>query len=373
MLEDEGAGNSTRGDPFSPEMKRFREEWRTLELPAAEAIEALEKPVDPKDLFVTKGNYERLMKHYAVDGHLKIHNNRTFPEADMRLLRRYNFDTCAIVGNSGSLLRSAFGKAIDSHSTVLRLNQAPRGEKGNSFARHVGTTTTFRLVNTRWANKYGTLGFLDNGLPLENQVTLVVTRAKPKAYDDMVQYLKKQRGDVHVLYLSSRVISAARRAIEEYRGRLERAGYRRILGGNTPSSGFAGAFLLLKACKQVTLYGFGLDAEDGQEQQYHYFHLFSPAHSKKKNSMNLTHSFDTERFLFRALADGNRVTFCGFVPGDRKHNRQCGMRKKSTKMDAADTFVEFDTVKVRDKSKLWKDKGGPASPAGGRRRRRKLR
>ena len=47
------------------------------------------------------------MKHYAVDGHLQIHNNRTFPEADVRLLRRYNFDTCAIVRNSGSLLRSA--------------------------------------------------------------------------------------------------------------------------------------------------------------------------------------------------------------------------------------------------------------------------
>ena len=47
MLEDEGAGNSTRGDPFSPEMKRFREEWRTLELPTTEAIEALEKPGEP--------------------------------------------------------------------------------------------------------------------------------------------------------------------------------------------------------------------------------------------------------------------------------------------------------------------------------------
>ena len=77
----------------------------------------------------------------------------------------------------------------------------------------MGTTTTLRLVNTRWANKYGTLGFLDNGLPLENQVTLVVTRAKPKAYDDMVdiwQYValinSKDRGRLSQEYMLGNII-----------------------------------------------------------------------------------------------------------------------------------------------------------------------
>ena len=66
------------------------------------------------------------MKHYAVDGHLDIHNNREFPEADMQLLRRYNFDTCAIVGNSGSLLRSAFGKPSTGDGLLLAAGRGGR-------------------------------------------------------------------------------------------------------------------------------------------------------------------------------------------------------------------------------------------------------
>ena len=73
------------------------------------------------------------MKHYAVDGHLDIHNNREFPEADMRLLRRYNFDTCAIVGNSGSPLRSAFGKPSTGDGLL-----PPRGGAGGEASAWAG-------------------------------------------------------------------------------------------------------------------------------------------------------------------------------------------------------------------------------------------
>eukprot|EP00899_Mesostigma_viride_P019523 jgi/Mesvir1/27572/Mv07317-RA.1 len=51
--------------------------------------------------------------------------------------------SCAVVGNSGSLLLYALGRAIDAHDLVIRLNVAPT--KG--FQRHVGGRTTFRLVN----------------------------------------------------------------------------------------------------------------------------------------------------------------------------------------------------------------------------------
>jgi hypothetical protein len=78
------------------------------------------------------------------------------------------------------------GRAIDSHEVVMRINQAPTN---NKYHRHVGSRcvmihaacglmcrcvllmpmrcttpegmmhdacrTTFRLINTRWANKYG--------------------------------------------------------------------------------------------------------------------------------------------------------------------------------------------------------------------------
>jgi hypothetical protein len=36
-----------------------------------------------------------------------------------------SWNTCAVVGNSGHLLRSKYGEDIDAHDVVMRMNQAP--------------------------------------------------------------------------------------------------------------------------------------------------------------------------------------------------------------------------------------------------------
>jgi hypothetical protein len=59
---------------------------------------------------------------------------------------RLHFDTCAVVGNAGSLKRTAYGLLIDQHDAVLRLNQAPVG----GYEQWVGRKTTFRLLNNKW-------------------------------------------------------------------------------------------------------------------------------------------------------------------------------------------------------------------------------
>ncbi|KAM1111694.1 hypothetical protein ACFX2I_044671 [Malus domestica] len=53
------------------------------------------------------------------------------------------FRTCAVVGNSGDLLMTEFGKEIDSHDAVIRDNEAPVNEK---YAKYVGMKRDFRLV-----------------------------------------------------------------------------------------------------------------------------------------------------------------------------------------------------------------------------------
>ncbi|KAF1885703.1 hypothetical protein Lal_00039551 [Lupinus albus] len=50
------------------------------------------------------------------------------------------FRTCAVVGNSGDLLKTEFGKEIDSHDAVFRDNEAPK------YAKYVGLKRDFRLV-----------------------------------------------------------------------------------------------------------------------------------------------------------------------------------------------------------------------------------
>eukprot|EP00249_Psilotum_nudum_P000594 c12655_g1_i1 orf=243-1622(+) len=53
------------------------------------------------------------------------------------------FAKCAVVGNSGDLLKTEFGKEIDEHDVVIRDNEAPVNKKYSKF---VGLKRDFRIV-----------------------------------------------------------------------------------------------------------------------------------------------------------------------------------------------------------------------------------
>ncbi|KAK7268149.1 hypothetical protein RIF29_20836 [Crotalaria pallida] len=76
--------------------------------------------------------------------------NKTLCEEHLNILlpakppfRPRQFRTCAVVGNSGDLLKTEFGEEIDSHDAVFRDNEAPVNEK---YAKYVGLKRDFRLV-----------------------------------------------------------------------------------------------------------------------------------------------------------------------------------------------------------------------------------
>lgn len=76
--------------------------------------------------------------------------NRTLCEEHLNLIlpskppfHPRQFQTCAVVGNSGDLLKTEFGDEIDRHNAVIRDNEAPVNEK---YAKYVGLKRDFRLV-----------------------------------------------------------------------------------------------------------------------------------------------------------------------------------------------------------------------------------
>ncbi|KAK9126411.1 hypothetical protein Scep_015257 [Stephania cephalantha] len=56
----------------------------------------------------------------------------------------HRYGSCAVVGNSGILLQSEYGKLIDSHEAVIRLNNA----RIKGFERSVGSKTSISFVNS---------------------------------------------------------------------------------------------------------------------------------------------------------------------------------------------------------------------------------
>ncbi|KAG0458923.1 hypothetical protein HPP92_022051 [Vanilla planifolia] len=67
--------------------------------------------------------------------------SRVLPETPPFMPRQ--FGRCAVVGNSGDLLKTNFGDEIDGYDAVIRENGAPM----QNYTKYVGRKSTFRLLN----------------------------------------------------------------------------------------------------------------------------------------------------------------------------------------------------------------------------------
>uniref|UniRef100_A0A8C0U5U8 CMP-N-acetylneuraminate-poly-alpha-2,8-sialyltransferase n=1 Tax=Cyanistes caeruleus TaxID=156563 RepID=A0A8C0U5U8_CYACU len=99
-----------------------------------------------RDVSVVKSNFKPGdVIHYVLDRRRTLNISQDLhsllPEVSPMKNRR--FKTCAVVGNSGILLKSGCGKEIDSHDFIIRCNLAPVVE----FAADVGTKSDFITMN----------------------------------------------------------------------------------------------------------------------------------------------------------------------------------------------------------------------------------
>lgn len=95
------------------------------------------------------------------------------------------YESCAVVGSSGSLLLHAQGPEIDAHAVVFRFNDAPTV----GFERYAGARTTHRFTNLRaW-------GFH------EGAEAVLVHTTTPQAVEVRCWGVQGGRGPVMVLLL----------------------------------------------------------------------------------------------------------------------------------------------------------------------------
>jgi len=273
----------------------------------------------------------------AVSSNMRAHKKSARQRAPVK---KGEWGTCAVVGNSGLLRLSEYGKSIDSHDVVVRLNQAPQ----RGYSRRVGLKVTHRVLNRLWTRNYysGASKVRNKAVeqhPLEQGLTLLISRATLKEYGNLASQLFETRKDILAVRISSRATSMAAPILEHYRERLCRSGFGPYKGLNVPSSGWVCANMLTSLCSKVTVYGFGVEGlakfsrgigigvnetakdEKHAELNYHYFHGLG---ARKEG--NDVHCFDNEERAFEALSKppASLWEFCKYKDDGGDRNWNCG-------------------------------------------------
>ncbi|CAA6660047.1 unnamed protein product [Spirodela intermedia] len=132
------------------------------------------------------------------------------------------FQSCAVVGNSGDLLKTEFGEEIDKHDAVFRDNEAPVNE---TYAKHVGLKRDFRLVVRGAARNMGAI------LEGSSDEVLIIKSLTHRDFNKMIKELPNP------VYLFQGI----------------------VLRRGAKGTGMKSVELALSMCDVVDIYGFTVD------------------------------------------------------------------------------------------------------------------
>ncbi|KAF5727525.1 putative sialyltransferase [Tripterygium wilfordii] len=218
------------------------------------------------------------------------------------------YNSCAVVGNSGILLKKEYGRLIDSHEVVIRINNA----KTENFERNVGSKTSISFVNSHilnecstkerrgcycqpYAENVPTVMYICQPLHLLAYTQCNWTRNAPTIVTD-------GRFDV----LSSRIVKyySLKRFVEEEGKRAEEWAAAHDNEFFHYSSGMQAVLLALGVCEKASLFGFG----KWVSAKHHY-------HSEQRTEIR-SHDYEAEYAFYGDLV--NNTWGVPFITGEFK-------------------------------------------------------
>ncbi|XP_072306444.1 CMP-N-acetylneuraminate-beta-galactosamide-alpha-2,3-sialyltransferase 1-like [Eucyclogobius newberryi] len=156
--------------------------------------------------------------------------------------------TCAVVGNSGNLRRSHYGKLIDQCDSVFRIN---RGQT-KGFEEDVGSRTTHRVM------------YPESASHLDNSTHMVLFPFKGRDLEWLVNTFRTSSNapGKHKPIANKNMVMVVHPAFMQYvhKSWLQSK-------GKYPSTGFMSVILALHLCDEVHVFGFGAD-RDGNWTHY---------------------------------------------------------------------------------------------------------
>ncbi|XP_027149316.1 beta-1,6-galactosyltransferase GALT29A-like [Coffea eugenioides] len=207
------------------------------------------------------------------------------------------YKSCAVVGNSGILLKTAYGKLIDSHEVVIRLNNARIG----SFENKVGKKTNISFVNSNilrlCARREGCYCH-----PYGADVPIVMYMCQPAHFLDFLVCNSSHKAplivtDARFDVLCARIVKYySLKRFLEITGKDVEAWSAVHDGANFHySSGMQAVMLAAGVCDKVSIFGFGKSAAT----KHHY-------HTNQKAELGL-HDYEAEYDFYGDLVARPKV------------------------------------------------------------------
>ncbi|KAJ1390249.1 GT29-like superfamiliy [Sesbania bispinosa] len=223
---------------------------------------------------------------------IDTHNGLLVGDSDQR------YSSCAVVGNSGILLNTNYGKLIDSHEFVIRLNNA----RVEGFENKVGSKTNLSFVNSNILHSCGRIvraGCLCHSYG--DHVATVMYICQVPHFMDYTVCNKSLKAPLLVTdprfdVLCARIVKyySLKRFVEETGKGLEEWGPVHDEAFFHYSSGFQALMLGLGICEKVSMFGFGKSGS----ARHHY-------HTNQKAELHL-HDYEAEYAFYRDLVNGHR-------------------------------------------------------------------
>lgn len=172
------------------------------------------------------------------------------------------YRSCALVGNSGSLLEHALGTEIDAHEMVYRFNQAPT----HGFVKHVGKRTDFESLNAHHAQVIAKEPPRDNATTvgrgrrdkkdgwLWRQPNPWYVFFEPHKLQDILGELHAKHENIKTLMYSPEFTTWSQALYNQLTQVLEDEDLG-CFAGEKPMSGFYAVSFALHACDRISVYG----------------------------------------------------------------------------------------------------------------------
>ncbi|XP_050369472.1 beta-1,6-galactosyltransferase GALT29A [Argentina anserina] len=207
------------------------------------------------------------------------------------------YSSCAVVGNSGILLKSDHGGLIDSHEVVIRLNNA----KIEGFESKVGRKTNISFVNSNilhlCARRSGCFCH-----PYGQNVPIIMYICQPVHFFDYTVCNASHKApllvtDLRFDVLSARIVKyySLKRFGEETGRPYDEWGAVHDAAMFHYSSGMQAIMLALGICDKVSVFGFGKT----ESAKHHY-------HTNQKAELRL-HDYEAEYAFYRDLVKRPQV------------------------------------------------------------------